>query len=775
MKLFKRIIVIIGVILFFLTINLFFYAAGLEPKYDGKLDLKGLSATVEVNFDTYGIPHIFANNNQDAYRALGYIHAQDRLWQMELMRRIAPGRLSEMFGPDLVETDKFFKTLGIHRQSKKEAAELLNTDNNQKILALSYLDGVNQFIEEGPTPVEFMLLGLDKEAYTLEDMYNVIGYIAFSFAHAQKCDPIFTNIAKNLGPEYLTDLDVEPDGNTEMIKNYPKQATLDSLLAKSSNVVNTLPAPAWLGSNSWVVSPEKSATGNVIFANDPHMQFSQPGVWYEAHVVTPDWERYGYHAALIPFALLTHNREYSVGLTMFLNDDVDFYYNAEVENNFEEEIIVKDDESITIEVQESTHGPIMSSVIGSLEDQPVALWWTYLQTQMESMEALYLINHAKGIDDVRLGASKINAPGLNVMYGDAKGNIAWWASAKLHLMDSTLNRRLILDAKDPRTKEITWLPFEENPQAENPPWNYVYSTNNQPDTIKGGLYPGYYVPEDRALRIVELLESKKELDVEDYQQFFLDNTNPIAAKIAHEFAGLLEAKYEPSKAAIKILADWDGNYRRESTAPVIYEKMIYHTLRLAMKNKLDSIYFQEFFNTHQVKKSLDNLIHNDESVWWDDPSTSEIETRSMIFNQAFTITIEELTEQLGDLKKWKWGDVHTLEHPHPMGQVSLLKPFFNVGTFKMDAADAVLNKLSYTRDGSGTYPITSGPSTRRLINFADIENSLSILPTGQSGNPLSEHYNDQAELYVKGKWRKMLMNKDEIKQKSTGTLVLSPN
>ena len=238
-------------------------------------------------------------------------------------------------------------------------------------------------------------------------------------------------------------------------------------------------------------------------------------------------------------------------------------------------------------------------------------------------------------------------------------------------------------------------------------------------------------------------------------------------------ASLVEAEDEYDKEAIDILAKWDGSHKHESKAPIVYEKLLYHTIHIAMKDKIDSAHLQEFFNTHLVKSSLDKLIHNDASVWWDDLTTEERETRKQVVNRAFKLSLKELTDQLGAIKNWKWGNVHTLEHPHPLGQVALLKPFFNIGTFKMDAADGVLNKLAYIRDGSGEYKIKTGPSTRRLINFADVENSLSILPTGQSGNPLSDHYNDQAELYAKGKWRKMLMNKTEIEQNSTNTLILN--
>ncbi len=792
MKGIKRIAIGLLALILIAVVGAYIYLQTLKPSYSGEFELNNLTEVVEVKYDNFGIPHIEASNVEDAYRALGYVHAQDRLWQMELMRRIAPGRLSEMFGKDLVETDKLFKTIGIHRVAQKEAANFDKIPNEElKSSVKAYINGINQFIDNGPTPIEFLLLGLEKEHYTIEDIYNVMGYIAFSFAEAQKSDPIVTQIYKNLGKEYLHDLDIVPTGQTEMIKNYPRTEILDSLSAKINSVMNSLPAPAWLGSNSWVVSPEKSTTGGVLFANDPHMGFSQPGVWYEAHIKTPTFERYGYHAALIPFALLLHNKNYAIGLTMFENDDIDFYQektNPDNENQYlyndnwvtyktrQETVNIKGEYSVELTIKETSHGAVMNDVIGALpDDNPITMWWVYTQLEMESMTALYELNHSTDINGARSGASKIKAPGLNVMYGDKEGNIAWWASAKLHLTADHVNRNLILDGTTSNDEPTEWLPFEENPQSENPPWNYVYSTNNQTDSIKGGLYPGYYAGEDRAQRLVDLLESKEKLSIDDYKMMLLDGQSDVAVKITKTFVEQIDAESDLEVKAKDILSNWTGSHKVDETAPVIYQKILFHSMRLAIENKLDSGLFVGFVNTHLMKRTFDRLMHNDSSKWWDDPSTTAVESRKQVFNRAFEITLDELTAQLGDIENWKWGKVHTFELPHAMGKVAALRPYLNVGTYEMDASDAVLNKLAFKRNDTGIYNITSGPSSRRIINFADIENSLSIIPAGQSGNPLSPHYKDQVEMYTQGNWRKMLMDPMAIEQQTKDRLMLKPS
>ena len=311
----------------------------LKPDYSGKKLLSSLEDEVEVYYDDYGIPHIYGKTDLDAFRALGFVHAQDRLWQMELLRRVGSGRLSEVFGKDLIETDKFFLNLGIDEASKKTVASV---DRNKKSIQLAeaYLDGINQFIAEGPTPIEFYLTGIDKTEFSLEDVYNTMGYMAFSFAMAHKTDPLLTNISNKLGPAYLTDLEITSSADLEWIKNYEpssKDSIQNTITASVTKALEKLDLPMFEGSNSWVIGPEKTKNAKVILANDPHIGFSQPSVWYEAHLETPTYSKYGYHMAGIPFALLGHNRDLAFGITMFENDDIDFYYeenNPENENQY---------------------------------------------------------------------------------------------------------------------------------------------------------------------------------------------------------------------------------------------------------------------------------------------------------------------------------------------------------------------------------------------------------------------------------------------------------
>ena len=794
MRIFKKILLVLGVLIVLVFIGGWIYFNSLKPDYSGKITLSNIENETSVYFDDYGIPHIYAQNQYDATTALGYVHAQDRLWQMELMRRIAPGRLSEIFGKDMLKNDRFFVSLGIEEASKKSMEKL---DKNGEVykLATAYLNGVNQFIENGPTPIEFTLIGIEKEPYQLNDIYNILGYMSFSFAMAQKTDPLLTVLKEKLGDDYLKELNIEIGPNTTFIKNSKSTiANFSEMVASVNEVMENSPVPPFIGSNSWVVSPKKSATGKVLFANDPHIGYSQPAVWYEAHIVTPNYEMYGYHLAGVPFPLLGHNRNYAYGLTMFENDDIDFYKEEnhptdstkyKTPDGFDtykttvKTIKVKDADDVIITVRNSRHGPIMNDALDAItQSEPIAMSWIYTQFDVEVLGALYTISRANDMKDVKKGASMIHAPGLNIMYGDAKGNVAWWATGKLYKLNPGVNRNFILNGASGEDDPIEYLDFSENPMAENPPWNYVYSANNQPDSTANMLYPGYYLSEDRAKRIVQLLEPKNNWNKESVAVMINDVTSAVAPALVKEFAENMDYKSfsKSEQKAIDVLQLWDGSNTVDQVAPTIYNKWIYLYLKNTFEDEMGSTLFTQFLATHLSKRTIAEQIEKDSSIWWDDISTSNnIETKKEILSKSLVEAVASLEKQLGsNMMDWNWGKVHTLVHEHPLGKVAALKSYFNVGPFPINGSREVINNRGFDYTETGLYKVNAGPSTRRVIDFSDVENSISILPTGQSGNPFSKHYKDQTEMYNKGEFRKMKMNEEEIKKVST-KLTISPN
>lgn len=793
MKRLKKIVLIIFLLFISIAIGVVSYGYFLKPKYDGEVALHSIQKETTVYFDEYGIPHIYAQSQKDAMTTLGYVHAQDRLWQMELMRRIAPGRLSEIFGTVMLKNDKFFAGLGIDEDSEKAISKLdKNSESYQ--LTLAYLDGINQFLEHGSSPIEFQLVGVQKEKFTIIDVYNIFGYMSFSFAMAQKSDPLMTDIRDEFGMDYLKDFGIDGSLAHTKLKSFKGKPEAYSEISKSvTSLLENSPIPSFIGSNSWVVGPQKTKSGKVLFANDPHIGFSQPATWYEAHIVTPDYEMYGYYLAGTPFPLLGHNRDYAYGLTMFENDDMDLFLetnNPENENQYqtpdgfknyqvtEKTIKVKDSTNVVLKVKKSHHGPLMNGLVDGLnEDKPISMWWTYLQHKNQILDAVYSLSHAKDLNDFHQSIELIAAPGLNIMYGDAKGNIAWITSGKLYKMPENVNASFILDGSNGKDELKEYYDFSENPYAINPEWNYVYSANNQVEPIDDYLYPGYYLPEDRAKRIVQLLEPKNDWTKEDFIKMINDDTSSVAPSIVQSIiTGINQNDLsENEKSALTELKKWKGSNALTDIAPTIYNQFLFNYLKNTFEDELGKDRFAILLSTHILKQMIAFQIANENSPWWDDILTKDKkESRNDIISLSFKQTIAQLENKLGNqVSTWTWNKVHTLEHKHPLGEVAALRSYFNIGPFEINGSNEVINNLMFTLTEAGNHHVKSGPSTRRIIDFSDIENSVSILPTGQSGNPLSKHYDDQATMYNGGKFRKMKMNRKEI-EASSRKLVFKP-
>jgi penicillin amidase len=791
MKFIKKLLKWLLVLLLVLFIFGWLYSKSYQPKYAGELEIENLTEEVTVHFDATGVPHINAKNQHDAYMALGYLHAQDRLWQMELIRRISAGRLSEIFGKRLLRTDKLFSGLGIEEASVKTIANLDKNTVSYK-LAIAYLKGVNDYIENGKTPLEFTLVGVDKEVYTLKDVYNVFGYMAFSFAIAHKTDPLLNEVKEKLGAAYLNELVGAENEHLTLIRSENNSEIKAKFSEAMNSVYDVLPISPFIGSNSWVIGADKTKNGKVIFANDPHIGFSQPSVWYQAHIKTPDYEMYGFHLALLPFPLLGHNKEYAYGLTMFENDDVDFYVeennpkNAmeyKTEDGFlaydlvEKNIKIKDEKDRVYKIKVSRHGPIMNDVISHLEDErPIAMQWIYTKLNNQILKVGYEMSHAKSLTDFRNGASKLHAPGLNMMYGDAKNNIAWFASGKLYKYRDSLYTKTFLNGSSGKDEILDFLEFHENPQAINPSWNYVYSANNQPDSIAGMLYPGYYLNEDRAKRIVDLVAPKNDWTKEEVATMSLDLTSISAPIIASNFIKSLNTSgLTPShKKAISILKKWKGNFEKQEVGPVIYNRFVYEFQKNTFADEMGKG-FNQFANTPLIEKVLPLQAAKKHSVWWDNIRTKNlIENKEEIVMQSFKNAFSFLENQLGaNVDNWTWDRVISVEYNHAVGEVAVLRKFFNVGPFSTNGGDQVINNQIYDLDSTGIYKVKAGPSTRRIIDFSDVENSLAIVPTGQSGRVFSKHYKDQAQKYLNGQFVKMKLNTIEI-ELSENELLLKP-
>jgi penicillin amidase len=441
-------------------------------------------------------------------------------------------------------------------------------------------------------------------------------------------------------------------------------------------------------------------------------------------------------------------------------------------------IKVKGKPDIELEVRTSRHGAIINGVVDHIpKEGAVAVSWTLTKTSNYDLEAIYSLNHAKSFREAERAASLINAPGLNVMYADVDGNIAWWACAKLPVRPQHVNTKLFLDGASGNDEYLGYYDFTKNPQSINPPWGYVYSANNQPDSVEGVLYPGYYYPKARAGRIVQFLEKEKRWSVDDMKEMNLDVLSISAPEVAKEIASVLSSGNKTEYSTlVKILSEWNGDHKQSDNGPSVYYNMLSQIYFLSMKDEIGADALYSILATSVPKNSVNTFIKNEQSPWWDDVRTKETkETRKQIFEKATQNTLTLLKENCGNKpEQWTWGKIHLLKHNHPLGAVALLDKFFSVGPFGVDGGNEVLNNLHFKLDTTGYFMVDGGPALRKITDFGDIENGETVSPSGQSGNVMSPFYANQAEMYATGKFRKMLMNRIEIEKVSRNKLVLKP-
>ncbi len=784
MKIFK----ILGVVILLIiagAVSCFFYLkTTLTPSYSGELVLQGLTANTEVYFTEHGVPHIYGTSATDTYRALGYIHAMERLWQMDLLRHVGSGRLSELFGPDMIETDKYLRTMGLSEYSREAAKDYMQREHESLPLMQAYLDGVNEYIQNNPKPLEHTILGLEIEPFEIQNVFETLTYMSFSFSNAQITDPVLTELSAKLDSSYLKDLNIYHYSGESVLRSF--DGRYGSQASKTAMILDQLKVPEFIGSNSWVLSGEKTESGKVILANDPHIAFSQPSVWYETHVSMPDTEYYGYYIAGSPFPLLSHNEKLATGITMFENDDMDFYVEEiHPEDSMkymhrgvwkdiqitQETIKVKGEEPVDFNIRKTVHGPIVSDILKEepLEDV-VTMYWVTSGYPNKMIEAVYGFTKAETMEDVEKAASMIHGPGLNIMYGDANGNVAWWAVGKLIKRRDERTSKTFYDGSTGLDDPDSTYSFDKNPHAINPPWGYVHSANNQPDTVDGVIYSGYYLPDDRGERITELLDQTSKMNVEKVMSMQLDDKSMMHEAVK----GILlhTIKDTDRGKLLRELITWKGTFNRDDFRPLVFQKWVYEILSAAQKDEIGEELWPMYQKTHTYKVAIEHLIKNEKSKWWDDVNTDNVESRNDIIRQAFETTIAQLSGQWGDdFTQWKWGDAHKLTHKHATGDIL---SFLNVGKLPVSGANEVLNNMGYTYDQEAEQTILFGPSTRRIVDFSDARNnSWSILPTGQSGNYFSPYYADQAEMFANGEYRKMMMNSEEIKQSENKMVLLA--
>lgn len=774
------------------------------PTLDGNVRLDGLDGPVEVYRDNLGIPHLYASSEHDLLMAQGFVHAQDRFWQMEFQRRIGSGRLSELLGEASLETDRFIRTVGWHRTAAEEV-ELLEGQDRELLEA--YAAGVNAYLDlhRGPLGLEFMVLGLtgepiEPEPWTPLHTLTWGKVMAWDLGGSRRVELARAQIAAKLGADAIPILMPPYDESYPTIVAEPP--SLAALEAVSSAAYTTVlgGTPRGLGSNSWAISGERTTTGTPLLANDPHLGIQMPSIWYEIGLhcepVGPDCGVNVVGASLVgtPGVVIGHNDRIAWGFTNLGPDVVDFFIerqNPENPNQYEyrgrwqdmqlvrEEIAVRgrDDPEI-VEVRITRHGPIINDVAGGTEDEwvfgwePLAFSWTALEPGT-IFKAILLLNRAQNWDQFREALSYFDVPSQNVVYADVEGNIGYQTPGRIPI-------RAAGDGSMPVpgwSGEYEWvdsIPFEELPSVYNPPEGYVATANN---AVVGDDYP-YFLSMDwdegyRARRIVEMIEADESISMADMQNMQLDLTVVYAQDILDHLLALSPADPRLTRA-LDLLQAWDARAARDSGAAALFEAIRVELVDATFKDELGEQLHAAIRGELMV--AVADLLSDPQSVWFDNVHTESTEDRDTILLQALAAAVDRLSEELGDdPNRWRWGELHTATFVNQSLGISGINPIemlFNRGPVETDGAIGTVNNIGYSL--GDPFGVSFLPSFRQIVDLGRLDRSLSVHTTGQSGHPFHQHYDDLIDLWRNGQYHPMLWEREQIEAGADNHLRLIP-
>lgn len=746
------------------------------PQTTGTVSVAGLEQTVKVYRDEFGVPLLEATTEHDLMFSLGYVHAQDRLWQMDMARRVGAGRLSEVFGAETVPFDKMFRILGLQQVCVR--IEQAMTDDSRNRLAW-YADGVNAFItaHKGKYPVEFDMLNYEPEPWRPVHSIMVGRLMAWELNLSWWSDLTLGAIADRVGLEKAVDvfpsfpLDVQPVVPGATWHNYADLGTGFLKVAQESREFFGYGGTLG-GSNAWVVSPRKSASGNVILANDTHLQLQSPSRFYEVQMHSPGYDVSGMSIPGIPAVVIGQNKRIVWGLTNVMADDADFYIEqidtTGVEKYFynnewrpltirEEEIKVKGDTTLSVRIRSTHHGPIVTDIQTRFKKATLpfvaSMHWTGLEVS-DQFDAFNTINRANNWEEFTAGVKKFSGPGQNFVYGDVDGNIGYWCGVWLPVRGKQ-NTTLPLPGWDPSHEWKGYVPFERLPHLYNPSEGYIATANNK---IVDDNYP-YHIsdlwePPSRIQRLREVLGRDEVFSVEDFERLQNDKVSVHAKEMLGLVLPVLEDSaftIDGKELLLDYLHNWNFTFTKEDVATSIYQQFFVRLLENIYKDEMGEGLFHDFVILVNIPvRVTQKLVAEGTSTWFDDATTSEaIETRDDIIRKSMNETIALLRQRFGnEMKNWQWGELHTVTLQHPFGLRKPLDKIFNIGPFPYGGGATSLVSGEYSFHDP--FAVTVGASLRQITDMAKPHESLRILPTGQSGQVLQKHYDDQTHFWLNG-------------------------
>ncbi len=782
----------------------FFTVRRAWPKTDGRVRVKGLQSEVTVIRDKWGIPHIYASNTHDLFFAQGYVHAQDRFWQMEFWRRIGSGRLSEVLGESALSSDRFIRTLGWHRTAARELEQL---DGETRSVLEAYAAGVNAYLSghRRRLGLEFTLLGLtgtkfEPEPWTPLNTLTWAKVMAWDLGGNMDAELLRAHIVARLGSDALDALvRPYPHDHPIIVPQPLGEGTLEAV-PEAAFTTHFLGIGEGIGSNNWVVAGSRIETGKPILANDPHLAIQMPSIWYEIGLhcesVGPGcpYNVVGASFAGCPGVIIGHNERIAWGVTNLGPDVQDLFIervNPDNLNQYEyqgrwldmeiirEEIKVAGrEEPVVVNARLTRHGPIVNDVVGGTEGdwsfgwQPLALSWTALQPGT-LLRSVVLLDRAGNWEEFRQALSYWDVPSQNFVYADVEGNIGYQAPGRIPIRAAG-NGSLPVPGWSGEYEWVDYVPFDKLPRAFNPPEGYIVTANN---AVVGPEYP-YFLSMDwdagyRAQRIVELLEADSSLTIADMQAIQGDNSPVYARSILPYLQGLSSDDRRLTQA-LDLLRAWDGRAVRDSAAAALFEAFRLHLTDRTFGDELGEQLLAEA--RRSAMEALGDLLAQPASPWFDDKTTAAVETRDEIMLKALGEAVDELTARLGkEMNKWRWGDLHTATFQNQsLGQSGIrpIERIFNRGPVEADGTLATVNNTGYRLDRP--YAVSSVPSYRQIVDLQDFTRSISMHTTGQSGHPYHRHYDDMIDPWRNIQYHPMLWLRQEVEAAAEGKLLLRP-
>jgi penicillin amidase len=746
------------------------------PQTSGTLGVPGLRAPVEIVRDRWGIPHVYAQDAADLFFAQGYVHAQDRLWQMDLGRRAASGRLSEVFGPATLFLDRLWRTLGARRVAEEELS-CLDPETVEALRA--YAAGVNAFIatHAGRLPIEFLLLRYRPEPWTPVDSLVLGKQFAWSLGGTWRYQVLRDLLIRRFGVEETRVLMPPYPADAPIV--VPRDSTDTAATTALRSLLDIPAPPPGTGSNNWAVSGSRTAGGRPLLANDPHLAAQMPSVWYEMHLVGGPYDVAGATLPGSPGVVIGHNDRIAWGVTNAGPDVQDLYVEQfdpadptryRVNGGWapatvvHERIRVRGRQPVAQTVRITRHGPILSDAIGGF-GSPVALRWTALDPGTVAASVLR-IDRARTWGEFREALRLWTVPAQNFVYADRQGNIGYQLAGRIPIR-SDGDALLPVDGWTGRDEWVGDIPFDRLPSALNPPSGYVATANNR---IVADTYP-YHIasewdPGYRARRIETLLAATPRATVEDMRRIQMDLVSIPAQETIRALDGV-RVSSGPEEALLDELRAWDGVLRPGSRAAAVYEAFRTALVPLVFEHTLGPDLYGRYLEQSAIwQPALIRLLATPTSSWW------KPRGRDAVVAAALARARETLTRRLGpDPAGWSWGRLHTMRFVHPLGQTPLLAWLLDADAPPTGGDLFTVNNGGFVLD---TFAQVVVASYRQIIDVGDWDRSLAIHTTGQSGLPLHPHYRDFVRRWAMGRYHPMLFSRARVEQEAAATLRLVP-